>query len=332
MQNIKVSVVVPIYNVELYLRRCLDSLIGQSLKEIEIICINDKSPDDSSHIVDEYIKRDSRVSLVTNAENKGLGLSRNEGLIRSQGEYVAFVDSDDYIESNMFESMYDIATKRHLDVLDSNYIVELSDGKTIAKEIVPNKDCYSIDEIYKIIESYLTHSDDCFNISSCTKLYRNEYLKKNKIQFQSERLILFEDLFFNTNVMLACPQLGSVNLYGYHYCIRGNSLIQSYKQEAYNRSVKLHEAFRQTLEREGKLQQFIKPLNIGFVRTHFLCLNNELKSKSNFIKKLKNCISIINDVKAKEIYSKVSIADLPKSPNVLTMLMRYAVAILVKTL
>ena len=93
---VKVSIIVPVYNVEKYLRKCLDSLVNQTLKDIEIICINDGTKDNSVEIIDEYVKKYSNVLLI-NQENQGLGMARNNAMKYAKGDYIAFVDSDDWI-------------------------------------------------------------------------------------------------------------------------------------------------------------------------------------------------------------------------------------------
>ena len=103
-----VSVLIPVYNVEKYLERCLDSILKQTLTKIEIICVNDGSTDNSLSILKEYQKKDSRI-IIVNKENGGLPSARNAGLDRAEGKYVGFVDSDDYIEPNMFQKLYDTA-------------------------------------------------------------------------------------------------------------------------------------------------------------------------------------------------------------------------------
>ena len=104
--NPKVSIIVPVYNVEKYLDRCMESLLNQTLKDIEIILVDDGSPDNCPQMCDDYAKKDSRVKVVHKA-NAGLGYARNSGLDVATGEYVAFVDSDDYVELDMYEQMYE---------------------------------------------------------------------------------------------------------------------------------------------------------------------------------------------------------------------------------
>ena len=103
--DVKVSVIVPVYNVEKYLDRCLDSIINQTLNEIEIILVDDGSTDSSGEKCDEYKKKDLRIKVI-HKKNKGLGYARNSGLEVATGKYIAFVDSDDYIDRRMFESLY----------------------------------------------------------------------------------------------------------------------------------------------------------------------------------------------------------------------------------
>lgn len=110
-QQPKVSVVVPIYNTEPYLERCMQSLLSQTLKDIEIILVDDGSPDCSPKMCDEYAQKDSRIKVI-HKRNAGLGYARNSGLEIATGEYVAFIDSDDYIAPNMYEKLYNTAKKK----------------------------------------------------------------------------------------------------------------------------------------------------------------------------------------------------------------------------
>ena len=111
----KVSVIVPVYNVEKYLRQCLDSIVCQTLENIEIICVNDGSTDNSYTILKEYANKDSRIQII-DKDNSGYGHSMNLGIQRSTGEYIGIVESDDFAKPEMFEVLYNIATSHDLDV------------------------------------------------------------------------------------------------------------------------------------------------------------------------------------------------------------------------
>ena len=116
---IKVSVIIPVYNVELYLRECLDSIVNQTLKEIEIICIDDCSTDNSYSILEEYSKKDVRFRILKNISNIGSGPTRNIGIREAKGQYISFIDSDDYISNNYLNDLYNTAIKYNSDIVNT---------------------------------------------------------------------------------------------------------------------------------------------------------------------------------------------------------------------
>lgn len=120
MANPKVSIVIPIYNVERYLRQCLDSVVNQTLKDIEIICVDDGSTDSSPDIIKEYVDKDPRVKVITKP-NSGYGNSMNRGFDMAEGEYIGIVESDDYADPDMFEKLYEVASANDLDVVKSGF-------------------------------------------------------------------------------------------------------------------------------------------------------------------------------------------------------------------
>ena len=121
MENPLISVIVPIYNMENYLEKCLDNLINQTLKEIEIICINDGSVDNSLKILKNFANKDNRI-IILNQKNQGQGIARNNGIKIARGEYIGFCDPDDWIELNMFENMYNKAIQNQADIVECDFI------------------------------------------------------------------------------------------------------------------------------------------------------------------------------------------------------------------
>ena len=115
-KDIKVSIIIPVYNVEQYLPKCLDSIINQTLKDIEIICINDGSTDNSLSILKEYASKDDRM-IIIDKENKGQGIARNLGIKKAKGKYIGFVDPDDWVDIQMFEKMYNQAQKLNSEIV-----------------------------------------------------------------------------------------------------------------------------------------------------------------------------------------------------------------------
>ena len=118
----KVSIVVPVCNAEQYLKQCLDSILGQTLQDIEIICVNDGSKDNSGAMLDAYAQRDDRVRVL-HKENTGYGNSMNRGLDMARGEYIGIVESDDWVEPDMFEKLYQAAKAAKADVVKSNFFL-----------------------------------------------------------------------------------------------------------------------------------------------------------------------------------------------------------------
>ena len=139
----KVSVIVPIYNSEKYLEQCLSSIIGQTLKDIEIICVNDGSRDSSGEILERYSKRDSRIKVITR-ENSGYGKSMNVGIENAEGEYIGIVESDDYIERGMFKALYRVAKRRKADI-EKPMIIHPINVAQILKQ-------YEFDEVINILQ------------------------------------------------------------------------------------------------------------------------------------------------------------------------------------
>lgn len=150
----KVSIILPIYNVSQYLRECLDSVVRQTMKEIEIICVNDGSTDDSLDIINEYAARDERIVVIT-GPNGGYGKAMNKGLDRATGEYVGIVEPDDYVSLTMFEDLYNIAKDNDLDFvkadfyrfgrnekrdMDMKYVALDSTGTRYGEVLYPNQD------------------------------------------------------------------------------------------------------------------------------------------------------------------------------------------------
>lgn len=179
----KVSVIVSVYNVEQYLKECLDSIVNQTLKEIEIICIDDGSTDSSLEILKEYAKHDNRITILKQ-QNLRAGIARNAGLSVAKGEYLSFLDSDDFFELNMHESMYNKAKENDVDIVmcnayrydDTSKQIKMKFG--IYENNIPSSDLFNSDLLGK----------NWCNISIPTawnKLYKRIFIIKNKIYFQN---------------------------------------------------------------------------------------------------------------------------------------------------
>ena len=205
MKNPKVSIIVPVYNVEKYLSCCMDSLLNQKLTDIEIILVDDDSPDHCPAMCDEYAKQDRRVKVI-HKKNEGLGYARNSGIEIATGEYVAFVDSDDYVELYTYQKLYDLAINTKADVVYFTYKLFNEKG-FISDSVVGKEKSYNTEEEIRglMLDMIASRSkaklDRDIQVSSCCALYRNDIIKKYGLRFKSERELISEDLLFNMDYL-----------------------------------------------------------------------------------------------------------------------------------
>ena len=171
--TIKVSVIIPVYNTENYLEKCLDSVINQKLKDIEIICINDESRDNSLEILEDYARKDKRIKII-NQVNQGVSIARNTGLKIAKGEYVGFVDSDDWIDLNFFYELYNKAKSQGADL-----------ARTFYKYEYPYK--RDEEKLNKIIKKRNKEREQLnvndHSVVIWNAIYKRKYIEKNKIYF-----------------------------------------------------------------------------------------------------------------------------------------------------
>ena len=210
--RVKVSVLVPIYNVEDFLPECLDSLVNQTLKDIEIICINDGSKDSSPDIIKRYAAKDKRIKII-DKENSGYGDSMNQGLKKAIGEYVGIVESDDFIELDGFEKLYGIASKYGVEVVKSNfyeYFTEKHKDGGKSNMFLPN-------EINKVIDPRENRHVFYEQPSIWSAIYKNEFLKKNKIDFLPSPGASYQDAGFNFKVWATARKAYFVDEAFLHY-------------------------------------------------------------------------------------------------------------------
>lgn len=229
----KISVILPIYNVEKYLRRCLDSVLNQTFTDFEAICVNDGSPDKSLHILEEYAAKDSRIKIVTQ-ENQGLSMARNNGLKVAKGDYIYFLDSDDAIHPKLLEIAYTFATKHNADMVCFGF--EKSDGIEYAPKNI------NIENLkYKVTDNplNLALSNSKFRIpfNVWTKFYKKEIL--NGINFIKG--ILYEDYPHTYAVLAKKPKTVSIDAKLYFYTLNmqsiSNQKITVKQIESFNKGV-----------------------------------------------------------------------------------------------
>lgn len=234
MNKPKISIIIPCYKVENVLDRCIKSVVNQDLKDIEIILIDDKSPDSVPYICDCWSKRDKRIKVIHKEKNEGLGYARNSGLKIATGEYVAFVDSDDYIAQNMYSTLYKCSDNSQIDAVFCGLIQELPDHKYNYIRDYDVNTTFNKEHMNLLALSFLRKTELNLHsrlfMSVWHGIYKRSIIKDHNISFYSEREILSEDLpfqitfFRNSNLVKFIPD------YLYTYCLNPQSLTSQFNK------------------------------------------------------------------------------------------------------
>lgn len=288
---VKVSVIIPVYNVEKFLKECIDSVVNQSLKDIEIICINDGSTDNSLNILNSY--DDNRIKII-NQENKGLAASRNIGLDMAVGEYICFLDSDDYLETSALQELYEIAQSNSTDVVIFKLIN--FDNKTrekiiddyyenlILKEKVDGIVFNPVEDVGKRIFG--------LPVTAPGNLFKNEFIKD--MRFPED--LVFEDNPFYTEVLLKAKRAYFYDKHLYFRRVRLDSISQSHTDK-FSDWIEISKLIVEIAKKYGYYEQFKNQLyRKRIVNPYYLFVSVKEEEKEDFFKKLK---AEFNDCKEK---------------------------------
>jgi len=236
----KISVIIPVYNVSQYIEECLESVVNQSLSDIEIICVDDCGDDDSVQKISKF--KDSRIKLISHSQNKGLACARNTGMDAACGEYIFFLDSDDYLEVDALGKLYfrikktnaDVACAKCLAFTDDSDEVSLKRVKTINKWLE-----YPVLENFKIEDFDFAKMLDNLNCAAWGKLYSAKFLKENNLRFINQNVI-HEDNGFFIKVCSKFPLLTLTDVLCLHYRIRKNAITSGIEERRNRKRSLLH--------------------------------------------------------------------------------------------
>lgn len=244
---VKMSVIIPIYNVEKYLDRCMKRVLNQTLEDIEIILVDDGSPDKCPRMCDDYAASDPRVKVI-HKENQGLGLARNSGIEIAQGEYITFLDSDDYIDENAYEAIYNRMREAKADACVFSYIDKKDSGEEIPR-VNPLGDAVITGEavlntvLLGMLGAEPTYYKDTYIGMSVWKcVYSKKIIDKHKLRFCSERELISEDIIFQMAFFPHASIVVTMKDTFYYYCENGSSLslTKKYSSDKFERYKKLY--------------------------------------------------------------------------------------------
>lgn len=227
----KVSVIVPCYNVEKYVSECLDSILNQTLRDIEIIILNDGSTDQTLEIIEKYGAKDSRVKILSH-KNRGLGPTRNRGILEAKGEYLSFVDSDDYISNDMLEILYNKAIRENADIVQGETIIFYEDSGIDRKvrcnleNVIDiklsenNREFFYKEYYFKRIYSH----------NAWDKIYKKEFVLEHNLEFGDNKKIFAEDNWMQLQALINSPKICFVHHICYHYRQQETSIMHQPKK------------------------------------------------------------------------------------------------------
>lgn len=235
---VDISIIVPVYNVQDYLLECVNSLINQSKKDIEIILVDDGSTDNCFQICEELKKKDSRINVIHKCNN-GLGMARNSGLEIAKGKFIGFVDSDDFVDRFMFEKLYSTALTNDADIVYCGYWRYINEQQKYEVKLSNKIETWiGKKQINEFIKDLLApdpqiNDDSKYGASVCKGIFRRSIIESNNLKFESEREIISEDIIWDIDYISKAKSIVLLPDCYYFYRYNNNSLTTVYKERFY---------------------------------------------------------------------------------------------------
>lgn len=323
----KVSIIIPVYNVEPYLNQCVQSVLCQTLKEIEVILVDDESPDHCPTMCDAYAQQDNRVKVI-HKKNGGLGVARNSGLGIATGEYVAFVDSDDFIAHNMMEVLYNTAIQYGADEVRSG-VIFYENGKETTRHDVDKVTVFrGKEEVKRFVFDYLGPTPeeyrDCkYMMSVWLALHSRKVIEENHIRFTSERQTLSEDLVFGMELFPKMNCIVCIPDCFYYYRSNPESLTHHFSWEKYKRQEAMFEAIRERLDAVYSKEEYW----LHYLRLKFLYMRNYIgqavKSSGSLRSRRKLVKAMLQDKMWHDLFTEYPYKRLPKVKRIYFFLAKH---------
>lgn len=286
-----ITIVVPVYNVEKYISDCLDSLISQTYKNIEIILVDDGSTDMSGAICDRYTTLDARIKVI-HKQNEGLGFARNTGLEVAQGKFVTFIDSDDMADADLVEKLVNGLYEENCDTCIGGF-KRISENGTVSFEEKYDKIVYEGKDVYDKLFARMLGSapdrHDAVRMSVWNVMYSMDVIRKHKIEFPSERIFISEDIIWDSEYYKYAKRVKVIDSTAYNYRITPGSLTQKYKPDMLKKICVL---YNEMIDRLSNDKAKITRLQ----RQFFVNLRSCLKQENSKVSKKCNT-DVVNSIK-----------------------------------
>lgn len=311
---IKVSIVLPIYNVEKYLDRCIESVVNQTYSNIEILLVDDGSPDDCPTMCEKWAVMDNRIRVI-HKENRGLGMARNSGLEVATGDYICFFDSDDYIALNAIEKMVEKAKKYNADIVTFGYSNVNTKGEVISEKIpLVQKDVFYGKEI---TESFLadmvssnSHSRN-YNLmmSAWASIYKTAVLRETRWLFSSERVIISEDVYSLLDLYKYVDCVAVLSEALYFYCENSTSLTKTFRTDRFEKINFFYIKCGELCNRNGYSEKVLISLQYTYISYVIAAL--KMIAESSMINKRKAFKQIMFDSQFQDVIANISLKNEP---------------------
>lgn len=318
-----VSIIIPIYNVEKYLEKCLESIRAQTYQDLEIILVNDGSTDQSLQICEAYAQKDARIHVIDKV-NEGVAIARNTGIAHATGDYIAFIDPDDWIEPLMFENMVKALQETNSPVCLCDFF------KDTQKRSQPKR--FEFKETLLVGEQIVEHLINGMigmpdllpkyvYIMGCVwrGLYRRSFISQHQLHFEPG-LSVMEDLVFMVQTLLKCEQVAVVHEPYYHYVQHASSTLHSYNDKMWTDQLKVYELLEASI-REARLEEQMRNrLDYRYIGMIFSAIKNEtfVKGDSDFKETLLRMMDIFKDDTLKVVLERVKPIQVEKTTKVKT--------------
>ncbi len=322
--NELISIIIPVYNAAKYLPRCIDSLLAQTYKNIEVVLVNDSSKDDSAKVCEEYAKKDSRVKFYSK-QNEGAGMARNYGIAKANGELLGFCDADDYVGIEMYEKMlqainqdnYDLAYCLHTNEFNEPVITG-STNSFCTKEAVRELMLGEVGTKPSVKEDVL------YGSAVWRGLYRKDIIVKNNIAFLSEREVGSEDLLFNLEYLRFCNKVIYLQDEFYHHCDNLDSMTHSKSHFIIEHEIKLYDEVSRILSQDDADDYLLqlKRLFIKRIRVALIRIGRE-SSKGEFRESYGEVSSILGNKRLQEILKNYPGNQLPLKHSLMFYCMKH---------
>lgn len=315
-----ISIIVPVYNVERYLSKCLDSLIQQTYTNIEIICVNDGSKDGSEKIINKYLRRDDRVKLI-NKKNQGVSKARNTGINYAKGKYIMFVDADDWVDTDTCEKSWCAMRKEDADVVLWSYVSE-NNGLQSYKNIYPKDKIFNEEMTKRLLHrrfvgirgEELAHPELADSLCPVWgKLYKASLIKEHNIQFVDlSEIGTYEDGLFNLEVFLYVKKAVYLNKYFYHYRRDNeNSITSKYNMNLYEQWQRLFDRMEEYIKVKQLSDDYVDALNNRIALSILGLGLNVLAADMLLFNKMKMLKNIVQQERYKAAYNNLELKYFP---------------------